>query len=196
MDIFVADDNSTPLAPDEKDGLKLKWLTLRIELNEFETRNILDAQRWLLQSPPKDILNDSFLRKLHKKMFGEVWSWAGEYRSTERNIGVAPYQIPVKLKELFDDAAFWIENKTYSSMEIAVRLHHRLVQIHPFPNGNGRVSRVMADLCMKQMGQAPLYWGDCNLTEISEIRVNYISALRKADSGDYADLISFVSGKK
>lgn len=81
-------------------------------------------------------------------------------------------------------------------MEIAVRLHHRLVQIHPFPNGNGRVSRVMADLCMKQMGQPPLYWGDCNLTEISEIRVNYISALRKADSGDYADLISFVSGKK
>lgn len=195
MDIFAADDNSTPLTPDEKDGLKLKWVTLRSELNELETRNILDAQKWLLLSPPKDVLNDSFLRKLHKKMFGEVWAWAGEYRTTERNIGVAPFQIPMKLMFLFDDVKFWIENKTYPEIEIAVRFHHRLVQIHPFPNGNGRISRVMADLCMKQMGQAPLYWGDCNLTEISAVRKSYIDALRKADAGDYGELIEFVRAK-
>ena len=97
MDIFTQDDNSTPLSADEKAGLKLKWITLRSELNEVETRNILDAQSWLLKTPPKDILSDTFLRKLHKKMFGQVWEWAGEYRTTERNIGVAPYEIPVKL---------------------------------------------------------------------------------------------------
>lgn len=195
MDIFATDDNSTPLTPDEKDGLKLKWVTLRSELNELETRNILDAQKWLLLSPPKDVLNDSFLRKLHKKMFGEVWTWAGEYRTTERNIGVVPFQIPMKLMFLFDDVKFWIENKTYAEIEIAVRFHHRLVQIHPFPNGNGRISRVMADLCMKQMGQSPLYWGDCNLTEISAVRKSYIDALRKADAGDYGELIEFVRAK-
>ncbi len=193
MDIFSADDNSTPLTPDEKSGLKLKWITLRRELNEVETRNILDAQSWLLKSPPKDILSDVFLRKLHKKMFGQVWSWAGEYRNTERNIGVPPYEIPVKLRYLFDDVKFWIDNKTYSETEIAVRFHHRLVQIHPFPNGNGRISRTMADLFMKQMNQKSLYWGNCNLTEISTIRKQYISALQKADAGDYTDLLRFVT---
>lgn len=193
MDIFTQDDNSTPLSADEKAGLKLKWITLRSELNEVETRNILDAQSWLLKTPPKDILSDTFLRKLHKKMFGQVWEWAGEYRTTERNIGVAPYEIPVKLLYLFDNTKFWIEAKTYTETEIAVRFHHKLVQIHPFPNGNGRVSRIMADLCMKQMGKEPLYWGNCNLTEISAVRKKYIAALQKADNGDYSDLLNFVT---
>ncbi|MCR5046966.1 MAG: mobile mystery protein B [Treponema sp.] len=191
-DIFAADDNATPLSPDEKEGLKQKWVTLRSELNELETRNILDAQRWLMQSSPKDILNDSFLRKLHKKMFGQVWTWAGEYRTTERNIGVSPFQIPMNVMNLFEDVKFWIENKTYSEKEIAVRLHHRLVQIHPFPNGNGRVSRIMADLCMRQMNKATLNWGSYDLSEINAIREKYIHALRKADAGDYSDLLAFV----
>ena len=97
-DIFTSDDNSTPLTPEEREGLKPKWITLRRELNEFETRNILDAEMWLATHKQRDVLNDTFLMKLHKRMFGQVWKWAGEYRTTERNIGVAPYQIPVKLK--------------------------------------------------------------------------------------------------
>ncbi len=189
---FCSRDNATPLQ-EEKESIKQKWVTLRSELNELETRNILDAHKWLMLSPPKDILNDTFLRKLHKMMFGEVWTWAGKYRTTERNIGVSPFQIPMKLKYLFDDVKFWIEKNTYPEQEIAVQFHHRLVQIHPFPNGNGRISRVMADLCMNQMKKKPLYWGDCNLTEISEIRAHYISALRKADEGDYMDLILFTT---
>lgn len=193
MDIFEADNNSTPLTADEKDGIKLKWVTLRTELNELETGNILEAQQWLLMSPPKNILDTVFLCKLHKKMFGKVWAWAGNHRTSERNIGVEPYQIPMKLMYLFDDVRYWIENKTYSEIEISIRFHHKLVQIHPFSNGNGRISRTMADLLMKQLGQNPLYWGDCNLTEISDIRKKYIDSLRKADAGDYSDLISFVS---
>ena len=195
MDIFEADDNSTPLAAEEKNGLKLKWITLRSELNEAEARNIAQAQLWLVSSAKKDICSDTFLRALHKKMFGDVWIWAGEYRSTERNIGVVPYQIPVKLMQLFDDVKFWIENKTYSNHEIAVRLHHKLVQIHPFPNGNGRVSRLMADLVLQRLDGKGLYWGDANLVNVSEARSRYIAALRKADAGDYADLLNFTMGK-
>ena len=193
MDIFEADDNSTPLTAEEKDGLKLKWITLHSELNEAEARNIAQAQIWLMSNKNKDIFSDTFLRELHKKMFGDVWKWAGVYRTSERNIGVAPYQIPIKLMQLFDDVKFWIENKTYSNREIAVRLHHKLVQIHPFPNGNGRVSRLMADLVLEKLEGTKLYWGNTNLVNVSEVRSSYIAALRKADDGDYADLMEFTS---
>ena len=191
MDIFEADDNSTPLTSEEKDGLKLKWITLRSELNEAEARNIAQAQVWLMSNKNNEFCSDTFLRELHKKMFGDVWKWAGNYRTSERNIGVAPYQIPIKLMQLFDDVKFWIENKTYSNREIAVRLHHKLVQIHPFPNGNGRVSRLMADLVLEKLEGTKLYWGNTNLVNVSEIRSSYIAALRKADAGDYTDLIKF-----
>ena len=195
MDIFEADDNSTPLTAEEKNGLKLKWITLRSELNEAEARNIAQAQIWLAANKKKDVCSDTFLRKLHKKMFCDVWIWAGEYRFTERNIGVAPYQIPMKLMQLFDDLNFWIDNKTYSNHEIAVRLHHKLVQIHPFPNGNGRVSRLMADLVLRKLEGKTLYWGDTNLVDVSEVRRKYIDALRKADAGDYTDLLNFTMKK-
>ena len=195
MDIFETDDNSTPLTVEEKNGLKLKWITLRSELNEAEARNIAQAQLWLATNKKKDVCSDTFLRNLHKKMFCDVWVWAGEYRITERNIGVAPYQIPMKLMQLFDDLNFWIDNKTYSNHEIAVRLHHKLVQIHPFPNGNGRVSRLMADLVLRKLEGKTLYWGDTNLVDVSEVRRKYIDALRKADAGDYTDLLNFTMKK-
>ena len=195
MDIFEADDNSTPLTAEEKNGLKLKWITLRSELNEAEARNIAQAQLWLASNKKKDVCSDTFLRNLHKKMFCDVWVWAGEYRITERNIGVVPYQIPMKLIQLFDDLNFWIDNKTYSNHEIAVRLHHKLVQIHPFPNGNGRVSRLMADLVLQKLEGKTLYWEDTNLVDVSEVRRKYIDALRKADAGDYTDLLNFTMKK-
>ena len=195
MDIFEADDNSTPLTAEEKDGLKLKWITLRSEQNEAEARNIAQAQVWLMSNKNKEFCSDTFLRELHKKMFGDVWKWAGTYRTSERNIGVAPFQIPIKLMQLFDDVKFWIENKTYSNREIAVRLHHKLVQIHPFPNGNGRVSRLMADLVLEKLEGTKLYWGNTNLVNVSEIRSSYIAALRKADAGDYTDLLEFTKSR-
>lgn len=195
MDIFEADDNSTPLTAEEKDGLKLKWITLRSELNEAEARNIAQAQVWLMSNKNKEFCSDTFLRELHKKMFGDVWKWAGTYRNSERNIGVAPYQIPIKLMQLFDDVKFWIENKTYSNREIAVRLHHKLVQIHPFPNGNGRVSRLMADLVLEKLEGTKLYWGNTNLVNVSNVRNSYIAALRRADAGDYTGLLEFTKSR-
>ena len=195
MDIFEADDNSTPLTAEEKDGLKLKWITLRSELNEAEARNIAQAQIWLMSNKNRDVCSDTFLRELHKRMFGDVWKWAGTYRTSERNIGVVPYQIPIKLMQLFDDVKFWIENKTYSNREIAVRLHHKLVQIHPFPNGNGRISRLMADLVLEKLEGTKFYWGNTNLVNVSEVRSAYIAALRKADAGDYSALMEFTQKK-
>ena len=192
MNIFETDDNSTPLTEEEKQQLKAKWITTRSELNELETKGIADAEIWLLKNK-KDILNETFIKNLHKKMFGNIWKWAGSFRTSERNIGVAPYEIQPKLRILLDDVKFWIDNRTFSPKEIAIRFHHRLVQIHPFPNGNGRISRLMADLLMKQFGLSALNWGSCNLTEISELRKEYISALRKADNGDYSLLLNFIS---
>ena len=123
-------------------------------------------------------------------MFGDVWVWAGEYRTTERNIGVAPYNIQPELRKLFDD----IYNNNMIPF-FAVRLHHKLVQIHPFPNGNGRVSRLMADLVLQKLEGETLYWGDTNLVKVSEVRRKYIDALRKVDAGDYTDLLNFNTEK-
>lgn len=191
MDIFETDDNSTPLTEEEKQQLKAKWITTRAELNELETKGIADAEIWLLKNK-KDILNETFIKNLHKKMFGNIWKWAGSFRTSERNIGVAPYEIQPKLRILLDDVKFWIDNQTFSPKEIAIRFHHRLVQIHPFPNGNGRISRLMADLLMRQFNLPVLNWGSGSLTEISELRKEYISALQKADNGDYSSLLNFI----
>ena len=191
MNIFETDDNSTPLTEEEKQQLKAKWITTRAELNELETKGIVDAEIWLLQNK-KDILNETFIKNLHKKIFGDIWKWAGTFRTTERNIGVAPYEIQTKLRILLDDVKFWIDNRTFSPKEIAIRFHHRLVQIHPFPNGNGRISRLMADLLMRQFGLPVLNWGSGSLTEISELRRKYILALQEADNGDYSSLLCFI----
>lgn len=192
MNIFETDDNSTPLTEDEKQQLKAKWVTTRAELNALETKGIAEAEIWLLTNK-KDILSETFIKTLHKKMFGDIWKWAGNFRTTERNIGVAPYNIQPKLRILLDDIRFWISNKTYPEKEIAVRFHHRLVQIHPFPNGNGRISRIMADLLMRSFNLEHLNWGTGNLAEISELRSKYIDALREADNGNYEPLIKFVN---
>ena len=192
MNIFETDDNSTPLTEDEKQQLKIKWITTRAELNELETKGIAEAEIWLMTNK-KDILNETFIKKLHKKMFGSIWKWAGTFRTTERNIGVAPYNIQPQMRMLIDDIKFWISHKTYSEKEIAIRFHHRLVQIHPFPNGNGRISRIMADLLMHSFNLENLNWGSGDLTEISELRSKYIKALQEADTGNYEPLIDFVS---
>lgn len=191
MDIFETDDNSTPLTEEEKQQLKARWITTRGELNDLETKGIIEAEIWLL-SNKKEILNERFLKTLHKKMFGDIWTWAGAFRTSERNIGVAPYEIQPQLRILLDDVKFWIEKETFSKKEIAVRFHHRLVQIHPFPNGNGRISRLMADLLMQKFENKKLNWGSGNLTEISELRKQYINALREADNGNYSTLLDFV----
>lgn len=125
-------------------------------------------------------------------MLGGVWEWAGTFRKSNKNIGVDKYQIPTELRTLLDDCKFWIENKTYGEDEIAVRFKHRIVSIHCFVNGNGRHSRLMADIVIEQVfGREVFTWGSTSLIQSGEFRSTYLQALRAADNGNYAPLLKF-----
>ena len=136
-------EGATPLDPDEMQGLKFKHVTTRGQLDHLEQANIQNGLRWLSKRKNTDLLNEAFVRELHKKLFGEVWVWAGTFRTTEKNIGVDPRQLAVQLRMLLDDVAFWIDKQTYGYLEIAARFHHRLVYMHLFPIGNGRHARII-----------------------------------------------------
>ncbi|MGL2994924.1 mobile mystery protein B [Flavobacterium sp. TSSA_36] len=138
----------TALDEEEKEGLLISTITTRAELDEFEQLNIESAIEWTLHKKLKkeQLLSESFVKKLHQKMYGNIWKWAGKFRKSEKNIGVNYYLISTTLKILLEDCLFWIDNKVYEPEVIAIRLKHRLVSIHCFPNGNGRHSRLMADL--------------------------------------------------
>lgn len=152
--LFIDDDDAnTPLTAEEREQLIPAYITLRHELNEAEQINIGQALRWTT-ARKRDVLDQKFLRQLHKRMFGDVWRWAGQYRTSARNIGVDPYRITTDVHQAIGDACYWITHKTYPPDEIAVRFSHRLVAIHPFPNGNGRFSRLIGDLLAQQLEQS------------------------------------------
>jgi Fic-DOC domain mobile mystery protein B len=182
-------DGATLLDPDEMMGLKFPHIQTRIELDQMEQVNIQDGLRWLSHQNNINVLNDSFLRELHRRLLGEVWSWAGKFRLTEKNIGVAPEQIAVLLRNLLDDVQYWIEHKTYCKQEIALRFHHKLVQIHLFPNGNGRHARIATDALLKTIGEQEINWGNSSLKSDSKHRQAYIEALREADKGNHLPLL-------
>ena len=186
---------ATPLDPDEMEGLKFPHIQTQGELDELEQQNIQEGYNWLIrQRKYKDLLSEDFLKALHDKLLGSVWSWAGNFRQSEKNIGIDPLYIPVELRTLLDDARFWVEHGTYEREEFAARFHHRLVKIHSFPNGNGRHARIMTDVILeKTLGVAPINWGSGSLNKDGEHREIYISALRAADNNDYQPLIEFVS---
>ncbi|MBV1928326.1 MAG: mobile mystery protein B [Gammaproteobacteria bacterium] len=187
-------EGATPLDPDEMEGLRFAHITTRDELNHLEQANIDEGLSWLDKQGGGDLLTDHFARKLHKKMFGQVWTWAGTYRQTEKNIGIDPVQIVVQLRYLMDDVQYWVDNNTYGPIEAAVRFHHKLVYIHPFPNGNGRFARFMADALLEKLydEDAIDWYGGYNLQEMNERRLDYIDALRAADEGNYEPLLDFV----
>lgn len=172
----------------------IQHVTMKAELDELEAANISDGLRWLGRQRNPHILTDDFVRELHRRLFGDVWVWAGKYRMTEKNIGIDPIHISVRLRELLDDANYWVENETYDPIEAAARVHHRLVYIHPFPNGNGRHARIMADTLLQfAYGRDPLDWdGGYDLMKDNEGRREYITSLRAADAGDYTPLMNFV----
>jgi Fic-DOC domain mobile mystery protein B len=189
-DPFTQDDDATPLTPDESKGLVPSHITLRRELNELEQKNILKADQWAFQRK-RNVLDEGILRRLHKRMFGDVWKWAGTYRTTPRNLGVKPWRIQTDLRQIIDDVRYWIDNKTYPPVEIAIRFHHRLVTVHPFPNGNGRWSRLTADILVVSLGGTRFTWGRTNLQASSEIRRHYINALHAADNHNIEPLMAF-----
>ncbi|MCF6307426.1 MAG: mobile mystery protein B [Flavobacteriaceae bacterium] len=187
-------DGQTPLDEDEKEGLKIKSITTQEELDEFEQLNIEKAIEWTIHTNlrAERILTEKFIKDLHKKMYNNVWKWAGEFRKTDKNIGVNWIQIGVELKNLIDDTKYWIENKTFLPEDIAIRFKHRIVAIHCFPNRNGRHSRIMADVIIESIfGNEIFSWRKSNMVKANETRKAYIKALREADSGNIVPLIQF-----
>jgi Fic-DOC domain mobile mystery protein B len=183
---------STPLDPDEARALIPRHIATQAELNEWEHDNIVEGERWAFARRRKDLLTADFLKRLHRKMFGATWKWAGQWRTSEKNIGIAPEQIPVAVRELLQDVAAQVDGHSYPIREVAARLHHRLVQIHPFPNGNGRLARTYADLLLSSQGEERFRWGDGDLVAHGDVRERYIAALRAADARDYGPLLQFL----
>ncbi|WP_235506585.1 mobile mystery protein B [Altererythrobacter sp. Root672] len=191
MDLLADEDGNTPLSAEERLGLIPSYVTLRQELNEIEQINITEGERWAF-GRARDILDEGYLRELHRRMFGKVWKWAGDYsRENNRRIGSDSVMIPLDLRGLLDDVRYWIDHGTYPPDEIALRFHHRLTQIHPFPNGNGRFSRLAADLLAVHLGQPRFTWGRTNLVEAGATRRQYIDALRAADGHAIDSLLAF-----
>lgn len=184
------DEANTPLEPEEREDLIPTHITIRAELNEVEQAGIADADRWAF-SRKRDVLDVRFLSTLHKRMLGDVWRWAGSYRKTPRNIGIDAYRIPIEVQALIDDVKYWVDHETYVPDEIAVRFHHRLVAIHPFPNGNGRHARLATDLLAVQLGRPRFEWGRGNLVDGTELRKKYVATLQAADNHDITDLLAF-----
>lgn len=189
---------ATPIDPDEKAGLKFAHVTTRGELDELEQANIEQGLGWLSRRRRRDILDDGFLRTLHRRLFGDVWRWAGSYRSTEKNIGVAPFQIGVQVRMLLGDARYWSQHGVYEPLEAAARFHHRLVQIHPFANGNGRHGRIATDILLQDVYRhPPIVWADgVDLQADTARRTAYIAALRAADRGDVGPLLAFIGASE
>lgn len=191
---LMYEEGQTPLNEEEKEGLLLKSITTNGELNEQEQLNIEKAIEWIIGLKLKKdrILTEAFIKTLHKKMLGKVWRWAGEFRKSEKNIGAKWINNPVDLRTLLDDTNFWIENKTFSPDEIAIRFKHRLVSIHCFPNGNGRHSRLMADIIIESVFEETIFsWNQSNMIKANETRAEYINSIREADKGKIDSLIRF-----
>jgi len=186
-------EGSTPLDRDEAGGLRLTHITSREELNLFEAENIRAGMMWAWHSRKKEMLDEGFIKLLHQKMFGDVWTWAGAFRQSNKNIGVAREMIGVELRKLCADVKYWIEFKSWAVDEVAVRFHHRLVWIHPFVNGNGRHARMMTDLLLeKKLAAMRFAWGKDAVNQANDCRQQYIRALQSADRGDYTLLLCFV----
>ena len=183
---------ATPLDPDEAAGLIPSHITNHAQLNEWELANIVAGERWAFARKRRNLLETAFVRRLHKEMFGNTWRWAGIFRTTEKNIGVDPIRIGTDLHNLCEDVKVQIAQENYPSDEIAARFSHRLVAIHPFPNGNGRLSRTMANLLLVQRGAKRFTWGEANLVSEGIVRQSYLDGLRAADRGDYGPLLNFV----
>ena len=190
---------ATPLDSNEIEGLIPDYITTQKELNILEQQNIIEGISWAERKKNSDVLSITFCYELHKQMFNQVWKWAGQPRTTDKNLGSYWEQIPTKLNNLFEDTRYWIKNKTYKWDELAVRFHHKLVSIHAFPNGNGRHARLMTDILLKSNDKASFTWGEnrraSSIDTEGKTRKAYISSLKKADENNFIDLMKFVKSE-
>jgi Fic-DOC domain mobile mystery protein B len=193
--VTLVPEDTTPLNPEESAGLELSYISNRNELNAAEAVNIDAGLRWAGRARSlEELLEARFLCELHRRMFGDVWKCAGDYRTTNMNIGIPWWQVETQVPEVLQDAAAWTGSGklAWPVDEIGARFHHRLVSIHPFPNGNGRHSRAAADLVLMALDVEPFSWGQENLADPGEVRSRYIPALQAADRHDFGLLLKFV----
>jgi Fic-DOC domain mobile mystery protein B len=188
-------DGATPLDPEELEGLIPAGIITRSDLNAWEQLGVLEAQRWAFgprRRTVATVLSEKFLRELHRRMFAATWNWAGKFRRSDKNIGVHWPHVPTELRKALDDANMWIATEIWPPAEIAARFHHRIVTIHPFPNGNGRWSRLTTEALMRALREPLPSWGARSAQTAAESRATYLHALRRADRGEFAALIDFV----
>ena len=186
----LSGDGHTVLGEDDREGLIPSYVATRGELFEAEQRNISEA---LLGRAPStaELLDDAYIHRLHRKMLGSVWSWAGRYRTLNTNLGVPFEQIPGAVRALMLDTRTWVDGNVYEPDEAAVMFHHRLVVIHPFANGNGRLGRIAADYLITSLGRERFTWGASSYASTGELRSAYLACLRTGDNGDLSDLMRF-----
>jgi Fic-DOC domain mobile mystery protein B len=190
-------DGQTPLSEEEKEGLLIPTITTHGELDEFEQNGVENAVEWTRRRTvaATDILTEDFILELHRHMFKDIWQWAGTFRTTNKNLGVDKNEIRTEIRKLLDDCRYWIEHHTFDHDEIAVRFSHRIVTIHPFVNGNGRHSRLIADILVSHgLGRPHFTWGSISLSAKGAARAAYLQALRQADANNFSDLIQFTRG--
>jgi Fic-DOC domain mobile mystery protein B len=193
MNLFDQPKGSTLLDPDEINGLKIIYINTRAELDRWELENIQEGLIWAERQKPLKLITEEFIPTLHKKMFSKVWKWAGTFRKTNKNIGVNWPYIPSELRNLIGDLDYWVKNNSFTPLEIGARFHHRLVWIHPFPNGNGRHARLITDLIItRYFCVKPFTWGSNLALETDALRKTYIDALKAADNRDFSALEKFV----
>lgn len=192
LDTYI--EGQTPLDEDEKKDLLLKTISTRHELDRFEQNNIEKAIEWTYKKSfaTKKILSFEFITELHKRMFSDVWRWAGRFRKTDKNIGVDKFLISTELHNLLEDCKYWFRENIFPDDEFAIRMKHRLVKIHLFPNGNGRHSRLYADVIISKIFSKSIFsWGNADLSIRGNPRKKYLRALYKADKENYKPLIRF-----
>lgn len=189
-------DGHTEVPDEVRDQLIPTYIATLSELYEAEADNVANAT--IGRSPSvEDLLDEIYLRDLHRVMFDQVWRWAGRYRQHNVNIGnVDCQELPVFVRDLVEDTLVWVSAGTFPRDEIAIRFHHRLVQIHPFANGNGRHGRFVAEFLIEGLGRPRFTWGAALGAERKELRARYRHALQKMDrdSEDVAELLAFARG--
>jgi Fic-DOC domain mobile mystery protein B len=191
---FAFEEGQTQLDEEEKEGLKIKSISSRGDLDEYEQQNIEKAIQWTMMRSfkPLHVFSVDFVCNVHKRMYADVWAWAGNFRKTNKNIGVDYWLIPSELQILVDDSIFWFLHNTFEPDEIAIRFKHRIVSIHCFANGNGRHSRLMADIIIEKLYKRPVFtWGTGLFKNSNLARMAYIKAIQEADGGNIKPLLEF-----
>jgi Fic-DOC domain mobile mystery protein B len=188
---FTQPEGATPLDADELGALIPAHIATQADLNTWEEANILQGAKWAARQRKREILDEGFVRELHRRMFDRTWRWAGTFRSSNKNIGIDWTQISTRLRDLLADTRYQVDHPSMPPDELALRFHHRLVWIHAFANGNGRHARLMADELVLRLVRPRFGWGSAGLVEQGDPRQRYLEALRAADVGDIAPLLRF-----